>query len=330
MGAELVVYDDPLKASEATSEAARDAAWEWLQNAPSRITKSKGRIIVPMQRLHADDVIGRIKEKGLWKLLELPAQFALRALVETGPGMATTFNPGDVLFPERFCAESLKARCEELGERAYNAQYLQHPAPPGGKLFKIEQFKRFDLETNRSRSQYEAIILSFDPGVSSEPGGDPTALTIWGVRGADAYLLAVEQGVWDLSEQLSRIRSRRKICDVILIERSHIGIAMLQALHNDEPTEKKIIGYKPTASKFVRAQTAALFIEKGRVYLPHTAPWLSAYEKELAMFPHAPHDDYVDCTSQFFLQLEAGLPHWAPQLKCYKGSTPQVMVSLLG
>jgi len=327
MGAELLIYDDPLKANDAGSQAARDAAWEWLENAPSRITKTNGRIILPMQRLHADDPIGRLKERGVWEILELPARFSLKTSVPIGPGKQVTFSPGDVLFPERFTVEDLQRRRDEIGERAFNAQYLQAPEPAGGRLFRIEQFKRFDLPSNSKRSQYEATILSVDPGVSSAPSGDPTAMTLWGVRGLDIYLLGAERGNWAFAEQLKRIRRYRDRVEAILIERSHSGIMLSEGLIAEQDHPHNFIGFTPKLDKYVRAEAAAFALEKGRIFLPETAPWLEVFEKEVSIFPDGQHDDYVDSMSQFFRQLDVGFPYWVP-LKAYKGNTPQVKVSL--
>ena len=328
LGADVLIYDDPLKASDAGSQAARDAAWEWVENAPSRFTKGKGVIILPMQRLHADDPIGRIKDKGVWDLLELPARFSLPTTVQIGPEKFVEFKPGDLLFPQRFNASGLNDLRDEIGERAFNAQYLQAPAPSGGKLFQLERFGRFDLASNRKIKQYEAIILSIDPGVSSAPSGDPTALTLWGIRGFEVYLLRAERGNWTHAEQIKRIEQFRSNCAVVLIERSHSGIMLCEALMEQNPEPANFLGFNPKLDKYVRAEAAAFAMEKGRIFLPQEAPWLSEFEKEIVAFPDAKHDDYVDSMSQFFRQLDVGFPHWVPPLKAYKSNTPQVKVSV--
>jgi predicted phage terminase large subunit-like protein len=54
-----------------------------------------------------------------------------------------------------------------------------------------------------------------------------------------------------------------------------------------------------TKSKEFRFDSCLTYIEEGRVYLPHEAPWLEDYENELLSFPNAPLDDQVDMTSQY-------------------------------
>src|SRR5205807_802852 len=57
--------------------------------------------------------------------------------------------------------------------------------------------------------------------------------------------------------------------------------------------------YNPRAKgdKAIRATTAAVLYEAGRVYHPLHAPWLQEWEDELLKFPLAAHDDVVDVTS---------------------------------
>jgi hypothetical protein len=61
-GAEYIVVDDPMKPDEALSDAERAKINDWVQHSLfTRLDdKRDGRIIVVMQRLHEDDVIGHI------------------------------------------------------------------------------------------------------------------------------------------------------------------------------------------------------------------------------------------------------------------------------
>jgi hypothetical protein len=184
LGADILILDDPLKAAEASSKIAREGAYEWLKStAMTRFDHpAESVVIVVMQRLHQDDVIGRLKAEGGWDLLELPAEATSTLTFATGPSTGVILKPGDILFPQRFNEAVLAERRQELGEAAYSAQYLQRPTPPGGHLFKMKKFKRFELAGNNKIKDYEAVILSLDPGVSSAPTADFSAYTIWGIR----------------------------------------------------------------------------------------------------------------------------------------------------
>jgi predicted phage terminase large subunit-like protein len=312
LGADVVILDDPLKATDAASQSARDTAYEWLkEGAMTRFDDpARGAVIVVMQRLHQDDVIGRLKAEGGWTVLELPAEAPTPLTFATGRGRSVSLKPGDILFPERFSEEILAERRRELGEAAYAAQYLQRPTPPGGHLFKLKHCPRFDLSANRRVDQYEGVVLSLDPGVSTAPTADFTALTIWGVRGDGLFLLHAARGRWDFATQLATLRKYRERVQALLIERSHAGIMLIDQLVRESGSDAKLIGFTPRLEKTVRAEYAAGFMEKRRIHLPEAAPWLEAFELELASFPHTANDDQVDSVSQFIFVLLHGFPHW--------------------
>lgn len=64
-GADLIVLDDPQKADEALSEASRKATHTWFDNTLlGRFNnKMNGAIIIVMQRLHQDDLVGHVLEQ---------------------------------------------------------------------------------------------------------------------------------------------------------------------------------------------------------------------------------------------------------------------------
>ena len=74
-GGNLVIIDDPLKPQEAQSQSARDSLKQWYSNTLlSRLDhKTEGSIIVVMQRLHPDDLVGHLLEQEGWRHLNLPA-----------------------------------------------------------------------------------------------------------------------------------------------------------------------------------------------------------------------------------------------------------------
>jgi hypothetical protein len=61
-GADVIILDDPLKPDEALSETRRTSVNEWYDNTlVSRLnSKENGVIIIVMQRLHQDDLVGHV------------------------------------------------------------------------------------------------------------------------------------------------------------------------------------------------------------------------------------------------------------------------------
>jgi hypothetical protein len=68
-GGNLLIIDDPLKPQEAHSESARESLKQWYSNTLlSRLDhKTEGSIIIVMQRLHPDDLVGHLLEQGAWR-----------------------------------------------------------------------------------------------------------------------------------------------------------------------------------------------------------------------------------------------------------------------
>ena len=75
-GGDILIIDDPLKPQDAYSESKRSAANEWFDNTLlTRLDdKQTGAIVVVMQRLHADDLTGKLlRNSDGWTVLNLPA-----------------------------------------------------------------------------------------------------------------------------------------------------------------------------------------------------------------------------------------------------------------
>src|SRR5215472_2402433 len=62
-GADIIVIDDPLKPEEALSDARRNATNEWFLNTlySRQNDKCRGAIVIIMQRLHEDDLVGHVR-----------------------------------------------------------------------------------------------------------------------------------------------------------------------------------------------------------------------------------------------------------------------------
>ena len=65
-GANIIILDDPQKPDEAQSEALRKTVSDWYDTTLlSRLdSKSEGVVVLVMQRVHEDDLAGRLMEKG--------------------------------------------------------------------------------------------------------------------------------------------------------------------------------------------------------------------------------------------------------------------------
>jgi hypothetical protein len=135
-GADLIIIDDPLKPDEALSETQRNAVNEWFDHTLySRLNdKQNGRIIIVMQRLHEDDLVGHVLEQGGWDVVKLPAiaEENETHVIETPYRTRKVFRRiGEALHPER--------------EPGLKQERRHHRAATQGKTDSTEQFQDEDL-----------------------------------------------------------------------------------------------------------------------------------------------------------------------------------------
>ena len=193
-GADFVVIDDPLKADEALSETQRKSVKDWYDHSLlTRLNdKRTGCIILTMQRLHEDDLVGHVLRHGGWKVLKFPAiaEEAERHVVDTPSGRrAFVRQQGEPLHPEREPLETLAGLREVIGEYNFASQYQQSPAPAGGGLIKSHWFKTFTSEERPN--EFEFVFQSWDTANKSSELSDFSVCTTWGLIHKHLYLLEV-------------------------------------------------------------------------------------------------------------------------------------------
>lgn len=126
---------------------------DWFRNTVyTRLNDPKNDIIIiVMQRVHMDDLVGHVIDLDNWEVLNLPSIAEEDQKIEIDEGLFHSRKKGDVLHPEHCDLEDLEKRQKILGSAAFSAQYLQNPIPPGGIIFKRAWFRSFDLDAVRNR-----------------------------------------------------------------------------------------------------------------------------------------------------------------------------------
>jgi predicted phage terminase large subunit-like protein len=312
-GADIILIDDPLKPEEALSDARRQATNEWYDHTlySRQNDKRHGAIVVIMQRLHEDDLVGHVLGQEEWEVVRFPAIAEADEVhkIETiwGP-RSFTRRQGDALHPEREPLDTLDRIRRTLGEYNFAGQYQQTPAPLGGGMVKAEWFKRY-APNNRPES-FERIIQSWDTANKATELSDFSVCTTWGVRGKDLFLLNVLRKRLEYPALKRAVREQHSQfdADVVLIEDKASGTQLIQELIADG--FHRVKRYKPECDKIMRLHAQTATIENGFVHLPEAAPWLAEYLHEMTVFPKGKHDDQVDSTAQFLDWFKTPMPHW--------------------
>ncbi len=312
-GADYIIIDDPLKPDEALSDTQRNAANAWYDHTLySRLNDKKtGCIIIIMQRLHEDDLVGHVMTQGNWKVLRFPAiaEEDEAYAIQTSLGRQQfSRRIGEALHPDRESLEILQNIRETQGEYHFAGQYQQAPAPLGGGMVKAGWFKTYSQ--NELPPKFEMVFQSWDTANKPTELSDYSVCTTWGVKEKHIYLLHVFRRRMDypalkraVAEQAVAFSSK-----TILIEDKASGTQLIQELIHDGV--HGVSRYEPTMDKIMRLHNVSSTIENGFVHLPEKAEWLPEYLHELTTFPKGKHDDQTDSTSQALDWVRQG--YWGP------------------
>ncbi len=320
-GAHFIIVDDPFKAAEITSDVVRNGVYAWVKN--TLMTRfdnpGEGAMVVVHQRLHLDDLIGRLKDEGGWEYLDMPGEAVERKTYDLGFGETWTLEPGDLLYEDRFDAAALERLQVDLGSQ-YPAQILQRPAPPGGTLFKLKYFPRYDV----APAYFEGIYQSWDPAVVDTETAAFTVCTTWGVIGQKLYLLHVlrkKMAFASIEPAILHMKEKYNAYCVVL-ETSGVGAAIGDAILKREGARRWFAWHEPKLGKVERAIAQLPKIERKRVYLPKSADWLETFEAEVAEFPQSKYADQVDSMVQF-LFLMGMRTRWTSDLTAWRDHREQ-------
>jgi predicted phage terminase large subunit-like protein len=316
-GADLILLDDPLKPDDALSETRRGAVNEWYDNTLlSRLNdKATGRIIIIMQRLHQDDVVGHVLEREPWEVLSLPAiaeEDETRVVESIFGQRLFRRQKGEALHPEREPLSVYQAIRQNIGEYNFLSQYQQNPSPPGGAMVKTAWLRFY--EPGEQPAKFSQIVQSWDTANKSTELSDYSVGTTWGVLYKKYYLLDVFRQKLDYPDLKRAILAHAKKWNAknIVIEDKASGTQLIQDLNSEFVWGVNAYKPPPGTDKIMRLHSQTAQFENGFVLLPRNAPWLVDYVHELTGFPGTRYADQVDSTTQFLdhIRMDDSLDVW--------------------
>lgn len=340
LGCDVLIIDDPHDEKELTDYKRTEVLDRYDQGVHNRVNDPLRcmRVLV-MQRLHQDDLAGHLLATGKWNHLMIPMEFDAARACETVYGWRDPrTEEGELLQPERFPREWVAAERDRLKEYGYAAKHQQTPSPKGGGMFPREAWRFWkpdgvaagaaqrpkgctDLPARPLPAKFDAVHWSLDTASRSGAHNDWDVLTVWGVHGADLYLLErlrVHLELDKLCEAIialeGRLRARGYRVHARLVEGRARGDSVVQLLGRPRAQGGTalpgIITIDPKESKEVRAAAAQPRVTAGNVHIPEGAPWLDEWVDEFAMFPVGSHDDQVDSYSQLEMWISEQGATW--------------------
>jgi hypothetical protein len=243
LGGNLIIIDDPLKPGDAMSESVRARVIEWYRSTllPRGDDKAATRIVVVMQRVHQNDLVGYLEEQGGFEVLNFPAIAQRSETYYLGDGRTYTPQKGELLHPDHEPAHVLTELKREMGPIAFSAQYQQSPIPPGGRIIKRKWLTTYDTIQCEPG---DSIVMSWDIALSETESGDYSACVVLLIREEVYYILEVVRGRFPfdaLKHKVMEIK-RRYGSSTLLIEDSPIRRGAFLTFQLGQLSFPKIIG----------------------------------------------------------------------------------------
>lgn len=289
------IIDDPLKPNDAKYDVKRENALDFYTSTlKNRINKEDTPIILIMQRLHTDDLVGYLLENEIndFDIIKIPA---------------FNENTQKTIWSEIYSAEQA-LKDKEINDFYFYSQYQQEPIIKGGNIIKSHWFCYYDTIP----TQFEKIYQSWDVAETTNDTSDYSVCTTWGTLktpySTQYYLIDLWQGKYEYPQLKQRMLNLNNIYNpnVILIEQKSNGTPLFQDLKH--AGLNKLVNIKPTDNKTTRLEAVVDCFYQGNVLFNENADYLANLEGELISFPTSKHDDIVDSVSQFLNYMTTNKP----------------------
>jgi predicted phage terminase large subunit-like protein len=299
-GGDPIIIDDPMNAKDGYSKTNREAAKSWYSSTlVSRLDDpSAGAIVIIMQRLHEDDLVGYVMQLDDWDVLNLPAVAPDDIKIALSDNTSYTWKKGELLHEARLPASTLKTLKQTMGSDIFNAQILQAPVPESGNSLKRHWLKYYDVAPVPQQGDY--VVQSWDTAMKTGPANDySVCLTFQVCNKNEYYLLDVFRERLEFQDLLKVVlpQAQKFRAKTVLVEEQVSGIPFVQMAK--KLGVQGLLGIKHRADKQTRVRSAIPKIEGGSLLLPKSASWLENFLLEYLAFPNAKHDDQIDAMSQF-------------------------------
>ena len=303
-GGDVLIMDDLLDASDADNEHACQHVNHWHDDVFSTRKNQPATtpVINVMQRLSVFDLGQHLRNKTGWEVLSLPAIATADENIPIGGGKIHHRKKGDLLHEARYPAHYLEEQQQNMGYRAFQAQFQQCPVLEGAGVVDLSEFERYDTVPKG----WDCQFVSVDPASGSDSGAY-TAFVFGVICNGRLYITLVVRRRMDIADQLQFLKSMddQYRLDHMVIENAGPGKSLLELINRVFKEDRHIAKFPyfvqmitPTRSKVERMEAELMHVRSGRVLLPKDAPWLPTFESELRSFPAGRYNDQVDALSQ--------------------------------
>lgn len=281
----FIGVDDPLKPDDRESILKLGKVKDWFETTLSnRKNKPDTPIIIIMQRLHINDLVGCILNDEFgdlkeWEILKIP-------IIDEDNKLS--------LWEEMYPYKKLM-QVKEKNPSYYNSQFQQNPIIKGGNLFQSEWIKwveRYIIDNIK----FEKKFITADTALKDKQKNDYTVYSAWGVYENKLYWLDMYRGKpKSLQRELTAKEFYNKHNEYpfsgMYIEQKASGVDLFQRLKDDGLMVYEV---ERNTDKVYRAETVTPYLETHGLHIskdiPHKIDLITEYES----FPNATHDDIID------------------------------------
>ncbi len=303
----ILIVDDPLNPHAAASKQVLTSTNHWVDQVLStrKVDKDITTTIMVMQRINQKDPSGHIlaKKKGNVKHICLPGELGEYEKYVTPPELVKNYVEG-LLDPVRLSRKALKELEADLGQYGYAGQIGQRPTPPGGGMFKVDNF--MFIERMPMEHEIEKTVRYWDKAGTKDGGAYTTGVKICKLKIGKFLVVDVKRGQWssDVRENIIKSVAEADGKGVHIYVEQEPGSGGKESA---EATIKNLAGFSverdlPRGDKVFRADPYSVQVNNGNVMLLK-GDWNYDYIEEHRFFPFGQYKDQVDAGSAGFNKL---------------------------
>ena len=304
----ILIVDDPLDPNRAVSETELKTANRWMDQTLStrKVDKASTPTILIMQRLHQNDSTGHIlgkTQKSNFHIC-LPGEIHGYADKVNPPDLAEYYQDG-LLDPKRMGKSVLKELEADLGQYGYAGQIGQDPVPPGGGMFRVDNFQYIDHVPGHN--QIVKTVRYWDKAGSKDQGDYTVGIKMHKLTNGKFIVSDVKRGRWASDEREKVIRQTAEADgpNVIVYVEQEPGSGGKESA---ESTIRSLAGFsvhadRPTGDKVYRADPYSVQINNGNVLFLSGCDWINDFKEEHRFFPYGMYKDQVDAAAACFNKL---------------------------
>jgi len=306
-GADVIILDDPLKASEAKSKKVNMRTNQFIgETLISRLDKTSEEkvFILIQQKLTQEDTSAFLEAMGGWDRLVLPLLYTGVSESDTRLGFKDwRTKPGEILVPELLNIEEIRRMEVEMTSIEFERQCQQNVKGISGNVISNKYFKEY-----QNTPPYEQYILAADLAESVQDDACFTGLVVFGIYAGKYYVVDIVEKRLGFDDQILEVKKllAKYPISYKLIEKKSMGAALINVLSREIPG---IIALEPRDygnEKENRLKATLPAFMAGKIYFPtkESCEKIETLKDQIVTYPLTRYDDIMDAFCYGVLWLE--------------------------